>query len=75
VLILFNCRMSSVVANQVLQRPEPLLTVARCVVLAVLAGDLVVEDSELLVQEGEDIASRVTLACSHEIGTWLGHGM
>ena len=74
-LVLLDSRVPSVVANQVLQRPEPLLAVAGRIVLAILASDLVVEHSELLVQKREDIASWITLTRPHEVGAWLGHGM
>lgn len=72
-LVLLNSGVASIIANQVLQSREPLLALARHIVLAVATGNLVVENTELLVHEREDETPRFALAPADEVGTWFGH--
>ena len=74
-LVLFDCGVTCVVANQVLEGWEPFLALARGIVLAIFACDLIVENSELLVQEREDITARVALTHPHEIGTRFSNAL
>lgn len=71
VLVLFHSRVLSVVANELLQRREPFLTLTHCIVETILYMDLVVEDAELTIEEGEDIIAWFTLAVSNQVSSWF----
>lgn len=74
-LVLLNCGIASVVTNQILQRRKPFLALPGDIVLPIFTSSLIVEYTELLVHEGKDKASRITLTPANQVCTWLCHGL
>ena len=72
-LVLLHGGITGVVTNQILQSGKPLLALARHIVLAVSTGNLVVEDSQLLIHKRQDKASWVALALAYEISARFQH--
>ncbi len=72
-LVLLDGGVASVVPNQILHRRKPLLALPGNIILTISTGNLVVEDTELLVSEGEDEASGITLTPADQVAAWFSN--